>query len=187
MGKGESWCGTRINASREVVKAWKGSVLAGLAMYLLVFWDHIPTLAAHKYYCNRYAGFTVYKTLKEWSKENPGIAETLRPDESIPTEVVGNRRRYDLNQRFVWDVTRQNIFLSIKRSYNEIIDKQNGEIIARYIDFSAGYGNLLASTDPRAYKFWLTNSSCEAEGKRVSERQFFQFEQSVEDPRGDYE
>lgn len=52
-------------------------MMAGLVMYHLVFWDLIPTLVAHKYYCATEAGFWVYKTPEQWKLENPGVFETL--------------------------------------------------------------------------------------------------------------
>ncbi len=52
-------------------------ILAAFFMYNLVFWDWIPTLLVHKYYCATEAGFWVYKTPEQWKVENPGIAETL--------------------------------------------------------------------------------------------------------------
>jgi predicted PurR-regulated permease PerM len=48
-----------------------------LLVYLPVFWDHIPTLIMHKYYCEKEAGFWVYKTLEQWKTENPGVIEGL--------------------------------------------------------------------------------------------------------------
>ncbi|MBK7764911.1 MAG: hypothetical protein IPI44_01795 [Sulfuritalea sp.] len=50
---------------------------AALVMYLIPFWDWIPTVAVHQYYCATEAGFWVYKTPEQWKKENPGVMETL--------------------------------------------------------------------------------------------------------------
>ena len=38
-------------------KPWLWGGLAAFVMYNLVFWDLIPTLIAHKYYCSTQAGF----------------------------------------------------------------------------------------------------------------------------------
>lgn len=53
--------------------------IAGLAMYSLVFWDLIPTLALHRYYCASDAGFTLYQPLEQWKQAHPGIAGRLVP------------------------------------------------------------------------------------------------------------
>jgi hypothetical protein len=59
-------------------RAWVWGAVAAFVMYNLVFWDLIPTLLIHKYYCATEAGFWVYKTPEQWVKENPGVLETLR-------------------------------------------------------------------------------------------------------------
>jgi hypothetical protein len=52
---------------------------AFIIMIGVVFWDWIPMEVLLRYDCERYAGFTRYKTLDEWKVENPGVAETLPP------------------------------------------------------------------------------------------------------------
>ena len=56
---------------------WLWGFGAAFIMYNLVFWDWIPTVVAHKYYCSSEAGFWVYKTLDQWKAENPGVLEGL--------------------------------------------------------------------------------------------------------------
>jgi hypothetical protein len=64
-------------ADKRGKSPWLWGGLAAFAMYNLVFWDLIPTLVMHKYYCATEAGFWVYKTPEQWVRENPGVAETL--------------------------------------------------------------------------------------------------------------
>ena len=64
-------------ARRHGRQGWVWGGVAAFAMYNLMFWDLIPTLLIHKYYCATEAGFWVYKTPEEWVKENPGVLETL--------------------------------------------------------------------------------------------------------------
>jgi len=54
---------------------WAG--LSFLALFVLVFWDYYPTKWVHQYYCEKEAGFWVYKTLEQWKAENPGGVERL--------------------------------------------------------------------------------------------------------------
>jgi hypothetical protein len=70
------WLAARWAKKRDR-RPWVWGGLAAFAMYNLVFWDLIPTLVMHKYYCATEAGFWVYKTPEQWVKENPGVAETL--------------------------------------------------------------------------------------------------------------
>lgn len=75
---------------------------AALVMYLIPFWDLLPTVIADKYHCANDAGFFVYKTVDRWKEQNPGVMATLSmahlpeqyrvaPDSSFP-----NDRRYQL-------------------------------------------------------------------------------------------
>lgn len=153
-----------VYASRKArqrgIAGWKWGAPAAFLMYLIVFWDHIPTLVAHKYYCKKEAGFKVYKTLEEWQKENPGAAETLTYKEISDSE--GDRNRYvrHLNQRFDSAFMRTPIFLSVKQLRHKIIDISNNEVIAEYVDYSSGgsFQNANTLTD---YKLWLAGNSCE--------------------------
>ena len=47
-------------ARRHNRRPWIWGGLAAFAMYNMVFWDLIPTLAMHKYYCAAEAGLWVY-------------------------------------------------------------------------------------------------------------------------------
>lgn len=73
---------------------------AALGMYLLVFWDWLPTVAAHKYYCSTEAGFWVYKTPEQWKAENLNMrvleyGESKSDDFSMErTEVGGNKTSF---------------------------------------------------------------------------------------------
>jgi len=71
MGLASRW------ARRHGRRGWVWAGVAAFGMYNLVFWDLIPTLLVHKYYCETQAGFWVYKTPEEWRDENPGVLETL--------------------------------------------------------------------------------------------------------------
>lgn len=58
------------------VKYWGWG--AALVMWLIPFWDWLPTVAVHQYYCATEAGFWVYKTPEQWKLENPGVMDGLR-------------------------------------------------------------------------------------------------------------
>ena len=67
---------------------------AALAMYLLVFWDWVPTVVAHKYYCSTQAGFWVYKTPEQWKQENPGVMETLISNKGQVSKSIGDNNNF---------------------------------------------------------------------------------------------
>jgi hypothetical protein len=168
-------------AKRRGIAGWKWGIPAGILMYLLVFWDHIPTVVAHRYYCDKEAGFAINKTLEQWKSENPGVAETLSSSKISPLEVIGNTRIARLNERFHWQTVKERVFLSLVRTDRRIVDVNNGNILAKHIDFRTGWGNFPVDTEGlSSFKLWLKNKSCEEEGKRVSAKGFSQFENSVE-------
>ena len=147
-------------AKERGIAGWKWGIPAAFVMYLIVFWDHIPTLIAHKYYCEKDAGFKVYKTLEEWKKENPGVAETLTYGDELKFRIEGNKTIYYMNERLDSVTTRTPVFLSVKEQKYQIIDKLKNDVLAEYIDFSSGGGfqNAKTLTD---YKLWLVNKTCD--------------------------
>ena len=160
-------------AKRRGIAGWKWGLPVVVAMYLLVFWDWIPTVIAHKYYCAKYAGFTVYKTMEQWKAENPGVADMLVANEGAESTTVGNTTQYELNQRFVWDIARDRALVGIKRFDNKVVDKETGEVLAQYIDFSTDIKPIaVGARSLRDYKFWLGSRSCESDGRKVNRKKF---------------
>ncbi len=152
-------------AKKRNRKPWVWGGLAVFLMYNLVFWDLIPTLAMHKYYCATQAGFWVYKTPEQWAKENPGVLETLRPyprskiygDEKVTFEFKGGTVT-QYNERFgYWSKSNTNLHgLLLDQHESGIFDTKTKAFLARYINFRSG---------PRGagviWKSWL-NRKCDA-------------------------
>ena len=67
---------------------------AALVMYLIPFWDLLPTIIADQYNCSNNSGFFVYKSVEEWKKLNPGVFETL----SLAHLPEANRIEFDRNE-----------------------------------------------------------------------------------------
>ncbi|MBT3038087.1 MAG: hypothetical protein KUF75_02490 [Candidatus Thiodiazotropha sp. (ex Ctena orbiculata)] len=159
-------------ARKKGIPGWKGGVITAVVMYLLMFWDFIPFHVAHKYYCATEGGFTLNKTLEEWKAENPGVAETLVPNESVKSTKSEGRRRYVLNQRFAWDIYYMDHFFGILKRDERIVDLNKNEILARYIDFSSGQSSL-SPDEFRDFKFWIYTESCEeSDGQRTKPKNF---------------
>lgn len=136
---------------------------AALVLYLIPFWDWIPTVAVHQYYCSTEAGFWVYKTLEQWRTENPGVAETLVANKSAPSNRQGDMTNYTdtylLNQRFEWVVKHNGQFLFNRwRHEKEVVDTKSSKVLARYIDFSTAYEQRRAGWS--GWKFWLDSRHC---------------------------
>lgn len=150
-------------ARKHGKKVWRWGGGAALAMYLLVFWDHIPTLVVHKYYCEKEAGFWVYKTVDQWKAENPGVAETLVANKGYPSSHEGDMANYTttnfLNSRFNLVVKQQGpLFLHRWLREDALIDTKTNETLARYVDFSTSQERRQAGWS--GWKFWLDSRDC---------------------------
>lgn len=145
---------------------------AALVMYLIPFWDWLPTVATHQYYCAKDSGFWVYKTPEEWKAENPGVLETLvdnnRSPEGFapnwPTENHSTMSIALVNQRFgiayknhLSSQEERELFVHVWRWTYELLDRKTGEVLARQTDFSSGNG-YIGGEPP--IKFWLQSSHC---------------------------
>ncbi len=60
---------------------WVRGGLVALVFYLIPFWDWIPTVVAHQYYCATEAKFEVYKTIEQWKAENAEVVPQLTYDQ----------------------------------------------------------------------------------------------------------
>jgi len=76
-----------VYAKRTAGSKWRWGVGAFLLVFLPIFWDWLPTVATHQYYCAKDSGFWVYKTLEQWKDENPGVMETLVYNKGEPSSV----------------------------------------------------------------------------------------------------
>ncbi len=159
-------------ANRRGKSAWLWGSMAALVMYLLVFWDWIPTGILYRHECSNYAGFTQYQTLEAWKAKNPGVAETLRPSKELNSTHEGNRERYVLNQRFAWDIIRIMHPLHIQEREERIVDTETGDVLARYVDFSTTQN----TRNPHSFydlKIWVGGQSCESDAH--SRKKFNEF------------
>ncbi len=138
---------------------------AALVMYLIPFWDWIPTVAVHQYYCSTEAGFWVYKTVDQWKAENPGVMETLVYKRDMPHLQTPYGRATVLNQRFLHIYKHEGpLPFNRWRIEKEIRDSKNGEVIAREINFSTSQERRQAGWS--GWKFWLDSERCSIEKHR---------------------
>lgn len=136
---------------------------AALVLYLIPFWDWLPTIALHQYYCKTESGFWVYKTLDQWKKENPGVVETLVANKGASSSRVGDDENYTktyfLNQRINKVVKSFNDPLFNRWRYeHELLDAKTNEVLARHIDFFTA--QMRGGGGWYGWKFWLHNERC---------------------------
>ena len=159
-------------------KPWLWGGLAAFVMYNLVFWDWIPTVVAHKYYCSTEAGFWVYKTVDQWKKENPGVMEVLVENVSATRQQGDDAEftdKYSINQRISKIVKQYRVItlLPVYRLQQSIIDANNNEELARYVYFFSGRGTEL-------FKFWERIEGCKVSKVGMhNDDQFYEFENKL--------
>lgn len=162
-------------AAKHKRSGWWG-VLAAFMMYNLVFWDWIPTLVMHKYYCATQAGFWVYKTPEQWMKENPevtaedltllgqaGKGRDILSDFHERKPLISNPKKEVLmiNQRIYLDSLYEkniNKFVPIHKLSTFFADINNDQKLTEEITFGSGYGG--PSNLQGFIKGWLENSTC---------------------------
>lgn len=144
-------------------KRWLGAAIGFLIVYMPVFWDFIPTVAVHQYYCAKDSGFWVYKTLDQWKVENPGVMEVLVANKGEPSSSQGDMENYTdtyfVNQRFNLVVKHNGQFLFNRwRHEREVVDMKTNTMLARYVDFSTSQERRQAGWS--GWKFWLDSKNC---------------------------
>ena len=159
-------------AARSGKSKWRWGILGFLVVYLPIFWDWIPTVVAHKYYCSTEAGFWVYKTPEQWKKENPGVMETLVYDNKETSSRQGDMMNYTdtyvFNGRLNY-VSKKNgpFFLYRWKWERQLVDTKTGEVLGRYVDFSNGNGFITSQDVP--LKFWIQSGYCSGGRDRAIE------------------
>jgi hypothetical protein len=151
------WAIRFAKKSGKSVWRWGGGSL--LVMYLIPFWDWLPTVAAHQYYCAKDSGFWVYETLDQWKAKNPGVMQTLVANKVSIKRIGNDEDHVDtqiLNQRFnlITEKHRLAALLPLYGWRSEIVDSKDGTVIARYVNFAAGKGY-------DHFKVWMNISYCE--------------------------
>lgn len=152
-------------------KPWLWGGLAAFMMYSLVFWDLIPTLVMHKYYCSTQSGFWVYKTPEQWMKESPEMKEGVDSREQLTNSRVekygnGNKSTSFLNQRtsVMAEFVDQSMLplLHITKREHSLIDTKKNYILIKKVTFEAGAVGG-APNSILDFRFWLNYYPCGGE------------------------
>lgn len=128
-------------AKRNGRSSWRWGGSAVLVMYLLVFWDHIPVLVLHKYYCGKDAGFWVHKTPEQWIKENSSnVGEPWSDQSKWRVQAMENgETRYWMSSRVYLAIKRKPDYAhAIGREEKQLVDAMTGAPIAQAVDYGRG-------------------------------------------------
>jgi len=165
--------------------------LTAFVMYNLVFWDFIPTLFAHKYYCETEAGFWVYQTPEQWKKSSlGGQAEKLitygKTIDQMPLVVlnpgtdsaIGIRK---INERIykAFDIRGIPSIFPIQKQMTYFADIGDGKKLAELIDFSSGYGNPMTTGGILGFKSWVARDGCDNATMKQAISKYEQYLQNV--------
>jgi hypothetical protein len=150
-----AWAISYARKHGKSAKRWGWS--AAFIMYSLVFWDWIPTVAVHQYYCAKDSGFWVYKTLDQWKAENPGVMEGLVMKLSVQATPYGDLQI--MNERFAIETHRSKPipFLPTSIAKRLLVDQKTGDVLAKGVDVGSGVGYMATGG---GFKFWLNQEPC---------------------------
>jgi hypothetical protein len=149
--------------------------LAGfLLVFLPVFWDTIPTLAAHRRYCEQEAGFHVYKTVEHWARENPGAKDVPPTGGAVIFRLPGGGVGYQINSGLRSETKSQRRSWGIHMRNESIVDSNTGEVLFQYLDFNTGITNIFAYgvRSLRDLKTWLKRDHCVADRDKSGLNEF---------------
>lgn len=148
-------------ATRSGKKRWAWMSGAGAGMYLLVFWDLVPTIVMHRYLCNTYAGMTIHKTPEVWLAENRDRPKGPLKD---VTELFPGRHdsgnappdgRFALGSNRNWLSP-----LPVLTRKTTLVDRLNGKGLVEQRSVESGYPEPGSIGGWRLHFLWLRQPSC---------------------------
>jgi hypothetical protein len=138
------WAKAKGLSKRQCLLAGAGGFLA---IYLPVFWDHIPTVIAHEYYCRTEAGFWVNKTPEQWKVENAVALKSSGNSKPPTSSGKDGIYRFWTTSRFYTDLVQEKYFAhAISREEATFYDAASHQLIARSVNFWVGRsGNVIGT------------------------------------------
>ncbi len=178
-------------AKRNNRSQWRWGGLMAFVMYNLVFWDFIPTLTAHEYYCQTEAGFEIYQLPEQWKQENTEVSVAeLKPFGKrmgdMPASVLNEGTPYAVSIRKInirlykaFNVLKIKDILPIQKQISYIADFKNNQKLAELVDFTSGYGNPMTTGGFWGFKKWLVSDGCNRQKMSEEESKYKQYLQKV--------
>lgn len=147
---------------------WIWGSAAAMGMYLLVFWDLIPVLVMHRYYCSNDGGIWVYETPEHWASKNPeALRQNLVHPRSLAqrTEQLPSGWRTWLSDSLYSESNFDRRFShAIRREEQRLIDARTGQVLAGEVDYERGNVRAieLGGESLTDLKIWLGmgNNTC---------------------------
>lgn len=143
--------------------AWP--LAAGVAFFLLLFWDVIPTLLVREYLCRTKPSVVVFKTADQWQREHKTEPKPKQVTEHFSKDSAG-RRILRLNDRIgiLYEVTNLP-FIPLRVSSESLVDLATTELLGKQTAVGAGYSHLRGYS-LNALKFWMDLDACIPQGNQ---------------------
>lgn len=157
------FCWRKGVATGSRKRALAYAAIGFLLVYLPFFWDHIPTVMAHRYYCAKDGGLTVYQDPDVWLVEHRDELDSLRVQtggEPVRMKLEGGwERSYLLNKLVAMDVSGESFsvlgFVTVRRSAQRLTDISTGNSIATDVQYAVG-----KSFESGGLRAWLYRKGC---------------------------
>ena len=127
---------------------------AGIVLYLIPFWDLLPTIVTHQVLCATAVDSVVHTKAEQWLERNRGESILPRPSgDSYSQDAAGNRIR-QINSRLTLRRITDAVWpLPTRTSKEQIIDTKTGQVLIEQRSVYSGVG--------RTIRLWLNFEPCE--------------------------
>jgi hypothetical protein len=147
----------------SMAKASAFAFVGFLAVYLPVFWNHIPTVLTHRSMCAKEAGFKALVPAEQWRAQHAAAVDAVRQlprdkREKTSSEYQGpdGFRRFTYFGGLLANDFKGEAFggwgIEVDRTTFRIVDAATAEVLATSTDFRTGKQSDL--------RFWLYRDGC---------------------------
>lgn len=138
-----------------------------MVLFLGQFWDLIPTVIKHQYYCSTKSGLWIYKDPEKLLVDNPDFLEKNNSDEYF-FDLKNNNNNESYSPRIREEFYQVKAFdHAIGKQENIIRDTKNNEILVIKIDFflGSGMGSIHGGGSLESWRKslvfgWIENRGC---------------------------
>ena len=147
--------------------------IVGFAAYLVVYWDHIPSVAVKAYHCMHDGGINVAKDPQVFLAQNPDVVADAFPKSEIQAFKLPNgatRRLY--SPRVAFDLNFEHVALTVERITHTMRDLQSNDVLSQYTDYRRDYSKAVGVFAP--LKWMLSDHGCLVNADNENRRVFDQ-------------
>jgi len=153
-------------AKRRGVAGWKWGLPTLIVLYLLVFWDHVPTLLLHEYECRTRGGIEIFMSPEDLANKSASFTtpgwriSSKEASELRDGPAVDQREARIASVKHVWTVSNLVPVIGISVS---LLDRSDEAMLARFTYFLAGHRITQDQLTQATWKLWLHRGSCDSD------------------------